>query len=101
LRRAPSARSVRSIGFLSNPMLLWGIAFELAFTAGLVYLPVLQDAFGTASLGPAELGLLALFGPLVWATDEVARARRRRRVGVSGLQTRDDGHETPHSGGDQ
>ncbi len=72
--------SLRSIGFLSNPMLLWGIAFELVFTAGLVYLPVLQDAFGTASLGPAELGLLALFAPVVWATDEVARARRRRRA---------------------
>lgn len=32
--------SLRGIGLLTNPMLLWGIAFELVFTAALVYLPV-------------------------------------------------------------
>ena len=46
---------------LSNPLLLWGIAFELAFAAALIYLPPLQPIFGTAALGPGELALLAAF----------------------------------------
>ncbi len=36
--------SLRTIGVFSNPLLLWGIAFELAFAAALIYLPPLQDA---------------------------------------------------------
>ena len=36
--------SLRSIGILSNRMLLWGIAFELVLAAILVYIPALQRA---------------------------------------------------------
>ena len=39
--------SLRSVGVLSNRLLLWGIAFELAFAAAIVWLPPLQDVFGT------------------------------------------------------
>ena len=35
--------SLRSVGVLTNPLLLWGIAFELAFAAAVVTLPPLQD----------------------------------------------------------
>jgi calcium-translocating P-type ATPase len=72
--------SLRSIGFLSNKLLLWGIAFELVFAAALIYLPPLQAVFGTASLGPDELLLLALFPPLVWGSDELRRSVVRRRT---------------------
>lgn len=74
--------SLRSIGFFSNRLLLWGIAFELAFAAALVYLPPLQDVFHTEALGARELALLALFPPLVWGSDELRRwAVRRRSAG--------------------
>ena len=46
--------SLRSIGFFSNRLLLWGIAFEIVFTAALVYVPPLQDIFGTAALSPVR-----------------------------------------------
>jgi phosphoglycolate phosphatase-like HAD superfamily hydrolase len=39
--------SLFSVGLLSNPLLLWGIAFELVFTAAVVNLAPLQDVFGT------------------------------------------------------
>ncbi|PRX21873.1 P-type E1-E2 ATPase [Actinoplanes italicus] len=71
--------SLRSIGVFSNPLLLGGIAFELAFTAAVIYLPPLQAVFGTAALGVAELLFLTPFPLLVWGADEIFRARARRR----------------------
>ena len=71
--------SLRSIGLLSNRLLLWGIAFELAFSAALVTVPALQRVFHTAVPPvPALLPLLA-FPVSVWGVDEAWRARRRRR----------------------
>jgi calcium-translocating P-type ATPase len=70
--------SLREIGLLTNPLLLWGIAFELAFTAALVYLPPLQQLFGTAALGPGTLALIAPFPFAVWAVDELHRLKLRR-----------------------
>ena len=74
--------SLRSIGFFSNPMLLWGIAFELVFTAAIVYVPFLQDVFGTAALGWNELAILATFPLIVWGADELRRARLRSRAAL-------------------
>jgi magnesium-transporting ATPase (P-type) len=71
--------SLRSIGLLTNTWLLWGIAFELAFTAAIVYVPWLQDVLATAALGPAELAILATFPFVVWGADELRRAHLRRR----------------------
>lgn len=49
--------ALRDIGLFSNPLLLAGIAFELAFTAVLVYVPVFQGLFGTAALPPPTSSL--------------------------------------------
>ena len=72
--------SLRSVGIRTNPLLLWGIAFELAFTAALVYLPPLQPIFHTAPLGPLELATLLPFPLVVWAADELRRAHLRRHA---------------------
>jgi magnesium-transporting ATPase (P-type) len=79
--------SLRSIGFFSNRLLLWGIASEIVFTAALVYAPPLQDIFGTAALGPAELALLAPMPLIVWGSDELRRfvVRRRERSAAATL----------------
>ena len=80
--------SLRSIGVLSNRLLLWGIGFELALTAMFIYLPLFQRVLGTAAL-PANLLLLTLPFPLiVWGADELRRffvrrhAARRLAAGV-------------------
>ena len=70
--------SLRAVGVFSNSLLLWGIAFELAFAAALIYLPPLQSVFHTTALGPIELATLAPFPLIVWGVDELRRARRRR-----------------------
>jgi magnesium-transporting ATPase (P-type) len=73
-----SRPSLREIGFFSNPRLLWGIGFELLFAGALIYVPALQDVFGTASLGARELLVLALFPFMVWGSDELRRWLLRR-----------------------
>jgi calcium-translocating P-type ATPase len=72
--------SLRSVGVLSNRLLLGGIAFELAVTAAVIYLPALQVVFGTRALGAAELAVLATFPVVVWSADEAFRALGRRRA---------------------
>lgn len=71
--------SLRAIGFFTNPLLLAGTAFELVFTAAMVYVPSLQALFGTAALPLDVVALIALFPVLVWGTDELRRLRRRTR----------------------
>ncbi|MET9881829.1 cation-transporting P-type ATPase [Streptomyces sp. NPDC006430] len=70
--------ALRDIGLFTNPLLLAGIAFELAFTAALVYAPPLQGLFGTAALPLDVVALIATFPVLVWGTDELRRWVRRR-----------------------
>ncbi|MGY4103940.1 cation-translocating P-type ATPase [Nocardia sp. R16R-3T] len=65
--------SLRSIGVFSNPLLLWGIAFELALTAAIIYLPPLQTILGTAALTPDMLAVTAPYPIIVWAADELRR----------------------------
>ena len=75
--------SLRQVGLLTNPLLLWGVAFELAFTALLVYAPPAQHIFGTAPLPLGVLGILATFPFIIWGADEtrrwIVRSRRDAR----------------------
>lgn len=68
-----------TIGILSNRLLLWGIAFELLFTAAVIYTPFLQDIFGTASLSVDQLAIIAPFPIVVWGADELVRWIGRHR----------------------
>jgi magnesium-transporting ATPase (P-type) len=73
--------SLRSVGVFSNRLLLVGIGVALSFAMLLVYLPAAHDVFGTAALGPLELATVAPFAVVVWGSDEIRRALRRRRSG--------------------
>jgi magnesium-transporting ATPase (P-type) len=75
--------SLLDVGFFTNRLLLWGIAFELVFTAAIVYVPFFQSVFGTAALGWEELVVLATFPVVVWGADELRRAGVRRRRGLT------------------
>ena len=80
-RAVPSApRCARSACF-SNRLLLWGIAFELALAAVLIYAPPFQALLGTAALTPDMLAFVAPFPLIVWGADELRRWLLRRRSG--------------------
>lgn len=69
-----------AIGVFSNRLLLWGIAFELALTAVLIYVPVFQDLLGTAALPWDYLLVVLPFPFIVWGADELRRWLARRRL---------------------
>jgi magnesium-transporting ATPase (P-type) len=70
--------SLRQIGVFTNRLLLWGMAFELAFAAAVIYLPPLQPIFQTAPLPAGHLAILAAMAPIPWAADELRRWWLRR-----------------------
>lgn len=72
--------SLRAVGVLSNPLLLWGIAFELALTGVLIYAPPFQALLGTAGLSPGMVTFTAPFPLIVWGADELRRLWLRRRA---------------------
>jgi magnesium-transporting ATPase (P-type) len=72
--------SLGSVGLTSNRLLLAGCAFELVFTAALVYIPPLQDIFGTAALPLWLLLLMVPFPFIVWGVDELSRWRLRHKT---------------------
>jgi magnesium-transporting ATPase (P-type) len=79
--------SLRSIGVFSNRLLLWGIAFELALAAVIIYVPLFQDLLGTAALPAKDLLLVAPFPVIVWGADEIRRWSLRRAERRSGYRT--------------
>jgi calcium-translocating P-type ATPase len=74
--------SLRSVGLFTNPLLLWGFAFEIAFAAALIAIPSLASAFGMARPPAEALLLLPAFPVIVWGVDELRRWRRRARAGA-------------------
>lgn len=80
--------SLRQIGLLTNPALLWGIASELALAAAIVYLPPLQSVLHTSALPVHYLLLMLPFPLLVWGADELLRAERRRRFAQGSISPR-------------
>ncbi len=84
-------QSLASIGVFSNPLLLWGIAFEILFAAAVIYLPPLQRIFGTAALGAQELLVLLAFPFIVWGSDELRRWGVRHAAAQAGDVPTDGG----------
>ena len=70
--------SLWQVGVFSNKLLLGAIAVALAFAAALIYLPAMHGLFGTASLSPGQLAIVAPFPFIVWGADEIRRALVRR-----------------------
>ncbi len=72
--------SLRSVGVLSNPLLLAGIGLELVLAAAIIYFPPLQRLLATAALPPSLLLITVPFPFIVWGADEVRRYLLRRRA---------------------
>jgi calcium-translocating P-type ATPase len=69
--------SLREVGVTTNPLLLWGIAFEVVFAAAVTGVPFLRTAFGMSPPPLVALPLLVTFPFIVWGADEVRRGLLR------------------------
>ncbi|WP_045878559.1 cation transporting ATPase C-terminal domain-containing protein [Pseudofrankia sp. DC12] len=56
--RPCGAAALRGAGLFSSRLLLYGIAFEIAFAIAVVYLPFLHSVLGTAAVSPTNLLIL-------------------------------------------
>ena len=66
---------------LTNPLLLAGIAAEVAFAFLLMYTPALHVLFGIAALSVVQLALVVPYPFIIWGADELRRAFMRSRYG--------------------
>jgi P-type Ca2+ transporter type 2C len=71
--------SIRSIGLLTNRLIVAGIAVEIAMVALLAYAPGLHEIFHTSDLSGPEWLFLLLWPPLVLGAAELRKAVVRRR----------------------
>ena len=74
-------RSAFAFGFASNPLILWGIAAELALLIAIVYTPAGNALFGTAPLPVAAWLFVLPFALGMLALEEVRKVVVRRRCG--------------------
>ena len=75
-----SRESIRSVGILSNRLLLVGIACEILLLVALVYVPPLQNVFHMSELEPLAWPLLLVWPVLVLGAEELRKAAFRRWV---------------------
>jgi Ca2+-transporting ATPase len=83
LGHALAVRSERqsffTLGARTNPWLLAAVATTMAVQAAIVYVHPLQDVFGTAALGVAEIAVVAVASSTVFVAVELEKLLRRRR----------------------
>ena len=72
-----SSQSIWRLGIGTNRMLLVGIAIELGLLLLLIYVPVLQTAFGLAPLSSPHWLLLLAFAPALLIIEECRKALLR------------------------
>jgi Ca2+-transporting ATPase len=72
--------SIFRIGFFSNPSVLLGIGLLVILQAAFIYLPILNDIFGTHPLDPADVALAAAVGAVVLPIVSIEKWFERRRT---------------------
>jgi magnesium-transporting ATPase (P-type) len=81
-------QSVFKVGLFNNRRVLQGIAIEIILIALLIYVPGLEDIFGTAPIGLKEWIFLIILPPLILGIEEIRKAisrsydRMKERNGV-------------------
>jgi magnesium-transporting ATPase (P-type) len=73
---------VLHMGLYSNPWIYVGIAAILLLQLGFVYLPFINDIFGSAPLSLKSWGEAALVGALIMPITSLEKWLRRRRAGA-------------------
>jgi Ca2+-transporting ATPase len=76
-------RSLFTIGLLSNRLLLGAVALTFLLQLAVIYIPLLQEVFGTVPLGLSDLALCAALSTVVFWAVELEKWWSRRRGTVA------------------
>jgi len=72
--------SVLEVGIFKNKWILRGIAFSIVILLAIIYIPILQEIFGTTSLELHEWLYLLTFVPIMFLADEVRKYFVRKNI---------------------
>ncbi|HSK05171.1 MAG TPA: HAD-IC family P-type ATPase [Kofleriaceae bacterium] len=89
--------SVLKVGVFSNPTIFLGVAVLLVLQAGFIYLPFMQDVFGTAALSAQAIGWAMLVAAIILPVISIEKALRSRhhRRGGRGDERREPQGQAP------
>lgn len=73
-------KSVFQIGLLGNKLLIWGIVFEIIFTAALIYISAFQGIFSTTPITAADWAILFGLMLVIFLLEELRKFLVRRRL---------------------
>lgn len=74
------SESLWRLGLASNPLLLGAVLLTVALQLAIIYVPALNDLFGTQPLAAAELALAFAGALCVMAAVEIEKVFRRHRA---------------------
>ena len=77
-------KSVFQIGLFGNKLLIWGIIFEVIFTAALIYIPIFQGVFSTIPITAADWAILFGLMLVIFVLEELRKVWARRRLVKTG-----------------
>ncbi|MCC7550652.1 MAG: cation-transporting P-type ATPase [Methanobacterium sp.] len=72
--------SVMEVGLFKNRWIPVGIAFSVVILLAIIYIPILQEIFGTTALGLHEWLYLLTFVPIMFLADEIRKYFVRRNI---------------------
>jgi magnesium-transporting ATPase (P-type) len=95
------SRSVFSTGLLGNPLILWGVALEIALVLVINYTPWGNLVLGTLPVVGSVWLLILLFGTAMLFLEEWRKRLARRHAPRSGRQDLNAQNENELAGGPQ
>ena len=70
--------SLFTIGIFSNMMMIWAVLLTFVLQMAVIYVPFLQDIFGTEALSARDLAISLAASVVVFVIIEIYKFARRR-----------------------
>ena len=86
-----NTESTFTIGFFSNRLMVWAIIITFGLQLALIYVPFLQQFFGTEPLSPRDLTIALMASLVVFTAVEIEKWIRRILARNQSRKQQDEG----------